>query len=209
MTRYKGKIYEYDVCNEPMNEDGTMRESLWFTVIGPDYLDIAFRAARAADPSARLILNDYSNENKGNAKADGFYELVKGMKDRGIPIDGVGFQMHLIAQYPVQEENVRANIRRFTAMGLFVSFTEIDVRVALPVNAEKEAEQTAAYIQLMEIARTEKNTGSYIVWGYTDKKSWIPGEFPGFGSAHLFDKGNKPKPAFDAVQAMLTVPVKK
>jgi endo-1,4-beta-xylanase len=128
------------------------------------------------------------------------------MKDRGVPIDGVGFQMHLMARDPVQEEAVRANIRRFTDLGLFVSFTEIDVRVALPLDAEKEAQQTAVYTKLMEIARSEKNTGSYILWGYTDKKSWIPRFFQGFGSAHLFDNNNKPKPAFESLKAMLSVP---
>jgi len=196
MTRYKGKIYEYDVCNEVLNEDGTMRDTIWYKTIGPDYLDIAFRTARAADPDARLILNDYSNEYAGTPKADGFYALAKDLKDRGVPIDGVGLQMHLMAQDPVSEEALLENVRRFGDLGLFVSFTEIDVRVANPLTAEKEAEQIDAYSKLMEIALGEKNAGSFIMWGFSDKRSWIPRAFPGFGFAHLYDQNDKPKPVY-------------
>ena len=196
MTRSKGKIYEYDVCNEVLNEDGTMRDTIWYKTIGPDYLDIAFRTARAADPDARLILNDYSNEYAGTPKADGFYALAKDLKDRGVPIDGVGLQMHLMAQDPVSEEALLENVRRFGDLGLFVSFTEIDVRVANPLTAEKEAEQIDAYSKLMEIALGEKNAGSFIMWGFSDKRSWIPRAFPGFGFAHLYDQNDKPKPVY-------------
>lgn len=203
MTRYKGRIYEYDVANEVLNEDGTMRDTIWLRIIGPDYLDIAFKTAREADPKARLILNDYNNEYAGTAKGDGFYTLVKDLKERNIPIDGVGLQLHMIAKDPIKEAALRKNIQRFNDLGLFVSFTEIDVRVAVPLTPEKEKEQTAAYKKLMEIALTEPNAGSFIVWGYTDKKSWIPATFPGYGDAHLFDREVNPKPVWAELKTML------
>lgn len=206
MTRYKGKIAEYDVANEVLEEDGSMRKTIWLKTIGDDYLDIAFKAARKADPKAKLILNDFNNENMGNPKADAFYELVKSLMQRNVPIDGVGFQMHLMGMYPVQEEDVRANVARFRELGLTVSFSEIDVRVKLPMTPEREEEQIAAYTKLMEIVQTEPNVDSFIMWGYTDKMSWIPQVFPGFGFAHLYDWDVKPKPVYEAIKKMIVEP---
>ena len=209
MSRYKGRISEYDVCNEVLNEDGTMRDTIWNRTIGPDYLDIAFKAARAADPAARLLLNDYNNEYMGTPKGDGFYNLVKSLKDREVPIDGVGFQMHIAAKDPLNEAAFLGNIRRFKDFGLSVSFTEIDVRVAEPMTPEKEAEQIAVYSKLMETALSESNTGSFIMWGYSDKRSWIPRVFPGYGFAHLYDRNDKPKPVYDALKKMIIDSTKK
>lgn len=109
----------------------------------------------------------------------------------------------MIAKDPIKEAALRKNIQRFNELGLFVSFTEIDVRVAIPTAPEKEKEQTAAYKKLMEIALTEPNAGSFIVWGYTDKKSWIPATFPGYGEAHLFDREVNPKPVWAELKTML------
>jgi len=210
MTRYKGRIAEYDVANEVLNENGTMRETLWYKTIGPDYVDIAFAIARKADPEAKLVLNDYNNETKGSAKSEAFFKLAKSMKDRGIPIDGVGFQMHLMAKYPPVEKAIRDNIRRFADIGLFVTFTEVDVRIEMPVTGEREAAQIAVFETLLDIARTEPNARNLIVWCYTDKNSWIPRFFPGYGSAHLFDADLKPKPAYLALAGMIrSKPAKK
>jgi endo-1,4-beta-xylanase len=203
MTRYKGRIVEYDIANEVLADDGSWRDTIWYRTIGPDYLDIAFLSARAADPGAKLILNDYSNEAMGQPKADAFFELVKAMKERGVPIDGVGFQMHLDAQYPVNEEAIRANIRRFGELGIAVTFSEIDVRVKMPVTPERESLQIAVYTKLMDIALSEPNAKSFIMWGYTDLRSWIPQFFPGYGSGHLFDRQINPKPAYFALKSML------
>lgn len=203
MTRYKGKIYEYDVANEVLNDDGSMRGTVWYRTIGDDYLDIAFRTAHEADPAARLILNDYGNEYAGTPKGDAFYALVKGLMARGAPISGVGLQLHARARDIVDERALRETIKRFRDLGLFVSFTEVDVRVAMPVTPEKEAEQVATYTKLMEVALSEPNAASFIMWGYTDKLSWIPAFFPGYGSAHLFDRDVKPKAAYRAIETML------
>lgn len=208
MTRYKGKIFEYDVCNEIFNEDGTFRDTVWYRTLGPEYVDIAFKTAREADPDARLILNDYNNEYMGNPKADACYELVKSMKARGVPIDGVGFQLHMMAEFPIDEAALRGNMRRYAELGVSVSFTEVDVRIKMPVDEAKEAAQTAAFLKLLEVALTEPNAKSFILWGYTDKKSWVPGTFPGYGSAHPFDREEKPKKVWQAMKDMIEAPVK-
>ncbi|MCX7655172.1 MAG: endo-1,4-beta-xylanase [Treponemataceae bacterium] len=202
LTRYKGKFYEYDVCNEVIDDNGVLRNSIWMRTIGPDYIDIAFKTARAADPSVKLILNDYNNEYAGTVKGDAFYNLVKGMVDRGVPIDGVGFQLHVLAEQPVNKDAIRANIKRFRDLGLSVSFTEVDVRIKMPVTPEKEASQQAVYEDLLRIALEEK-VSCFVLWGYTDAYSWIPGTFAGYGSAHPFDHNKKPKKLYGALQNIL------
>jgi len=203
MTRYKGRVCEYDVANEVFNEDGSMRDTFWYRLIGPDFLDIAFRAAREADPQAKLLLVDYNTEFAGSAKADAMYELVKDMKERGIPIDGVGHQLHCPAEMNFDEEALRENVRRFHALGLFTSFTEVDVRIKMPVDGDDEERQNRIFSTLMNIAITEPGAGSMVLWGITDKTSWIPRAFPGYGSAHLFDKEMRPKPAYHALMKVL------
>ncbi len=204
MKRYRGRIREYDVANEVLNEDGTLRNTVWLRTIGPEYIDIAFKAAREADPDAKLLLNDYSNEYAGTAKGDAFYELVRGMAERGVPIDGVGLQLHMIAENPLRRDALDENIARFNALGLYVSFTEVDVRVLMPVTPEKEAEQTAFYEGLLEAATAQEGAGSFILWGWRDAKSWIPAAFAGYGSAHPFDVQGKRKPLYDAMVKVIS-----
>lgn len=196
MTRYRGRVQEYEIVNEPIEEDGSMRKTCWYENIGPDYIDIAFTTARKADPDAKLILNDFNNHYMGTPKGDAFYALVKGMVERGVPIDAVGFQLHIIAD-PFDEAALLNNIRRYNELGIDVTFTEIDVRILLPVTPEKEKIQFDIYSTLMNAALSEKNARSFILWGYTDKRSWVPASFPEYGSACPFDKQIKPKPVYN------------
>ena len=96
---YKGKVVEWDVANEIMGDDGTLRHNLWYNTIGPEYIDDAFQWAHEADPGARPLLNDYNNQGKGR-KSDAIYNLVSSMQTRGIPIDGVGFQTPIGTCWP-------------------------------------------------------------------------------------------------------------
>lgn len=204
MTRYKGRVSEYDVANEIFNEDGTMRDTIWRRLIGDDFLDIAFKAARAADPAAKLILCDYNTEYAGTAKGDASYELVKELKARGVPIDGVAFQLHCMAEIPFNEEAIRENVRRFHEMGVTCSFSEVDVRIKLPADEVTIGLQNNVYERLAAIARTEPGAKSLILWGLSDKGSWIPRAFPGFGSANIFDKDMKKKSAYHALMKGLS-----
>ncbi len=203
MTRYKGRIAEYDIANEVIADDGTLRETVWLKAIGPDYLDIAFSAARAADPAAILVLNDYSNEYEGEVKADAFYEFVRDLKERGVPIDAVGFQLHLEAKRPVDVKALRSNIRRFGDLGLGVSFTEIDVRVQIPSTEERVREQDEVYGTLLDVALTEPNVRGFIMWGYTDLRSWIPQFFSGYGYGHIYDRQMNRKSSYFVLKERL------
>lgn len=169
MSRYKGKIAEYDVVNEMFNEDGSMRQNIWYKTIGADYIELALKKAHQVDPDAKLLLNEFNNEEKGHPKADAMYNLVKNLKERGIPIDGVGMQLHLDARIPV--ENSKAY----------------------------ESAQENIYLMLYKIASEMPNVTSFITWGISDKHSWVPSTFPGTGNALLYDEDFKPKPVYNAI----------
>ena len=137
--RWRGKILAWDVVNEAIEKDGTFRKTYWKDNVGQDYIDLAFRKAHEVDPKAKLVYNDYGIEGRG-PKADAAYELVKGMKQRGVPIDAIGFQCHWeVGKHPAVEE-IRANIKRFGDLGLEVWITELDLRVKMPATAEELAE---------------------------------------------------------------------
>lgn len=217
LTHYKGKMHSWDVVNEVVMDDGsglrnnnediaTSNYSIWADSATDDSLITeAFYKARTADPDAILIINDYSNETMGNAKADKLYSLVAGWINDGVPIDGVGFQLHLMEKYTPDYAAIRANINRYIALkpGFEVHFTEIDVRIEEPATEAKLANQAAIYSHLMDIALDYPEVTVYITWGVTDKYSWIPGFFTGYGSALIFDDLYEPKPAHDALLDML------
>ncbi|MBB5225055.1 1,4-beta-xylanase [Treponema ruminis] len=200
MSRYKGIISEYDVVNEMFNEDGTMRETVWLKTIGPDYIEHALRKAHEIDPDAKLYLNEYSNEEKGHPKADAMYNFVKDLKERGVPIDGVGMQLHLDTTIPCSEEAIRANLERYKELGIDISFSEVDIRIPTGDNAAaNEGRQQEMYEMLYRFAREMSNVKSVITWGISDKHSWVPSFYAGKGSALLYDNKLKPKPVYEAV----------
>jgi endo-1,4-beta-xylanase len=137
--RYAGKIHAWDVVNEPFVDDGTRCDTIWLRGLGQDYVADAFRWAHAADPAAKLYLNDYNVEGI-NTKSDAMYELVKSLKAQGVPIDGVGFQAHYDLAKPFPSD-VAGNLKRFADLGVEVAFTELDARFKLPVTESALAQQ--------------------------------------------------------------------
>jgi len=209
LERYKGKITQYDVVNEAINDDGTMRESIWYTKVGPDFIDLAFQMAHKADPTAKLIYNDYDVAFKGGAHADACYELVKGMVERGIPINAVGFQLHLCGDQPFNEKALRDNIKRYEDLGIEVEFSEVDVRIPASAGDQIYANQELVWKSLFTVALTEPNVSTFAMWGYCDLLSWIPPVFPGYGQAHLYDKLYQPKPVYNDIKKLLSENINK
>ncbi|GAA4892916.1 endo-1,4-beta-xylanase [Streptomyces coeruleoprunus] len=198
--RYKGRIDHWDVVNEPFNEDGTRRQSVFQRVLGDGYVAEAFRAARAADPAAKLYLNDYNVEGI-NAKSDAMYNLVRSLKAQGVPIDGVGLQAHLIVgQVP---STLRANIQRFADLGVDVAVTELDIRMTLPATDAKLAQQKADYKAVTQACLAVARCAGVTVWGFTDSDSWIPDFFEGQGAATPYDENYRPKPAYYGIAEAL------
>lgn len=226
--RYKGRIHGWDVVNEALNEDGTLRQSPWYRIIGEDYLAKAFEFAHEADPQAELYYNDYSLE--GEAKRKGAVELVRKLKAAGAAIKGVGLQGHMRIDRPSARQEAET-IEAFAALGLRVHITELDVDplprdtpgnsadiaaagkgkgplnpAANPYTAglpnEVQQALAARYAELFEVFVAHRDVIDRVTfWGVTDGDSWLNG-FPIRGRTNyplLFDRDGKTKPAFDAV----------
>jgi endo-1,4-beta-xylanase len=118
---FRGRVRSWDVVNEPFNEDGTLRETIWSQALGPDHIEQALRWAHEADPNAKLYLNDYNLESLG-PKSDAMYALAQDLLARGVPLHGVGFQGHLGIQYGFPG-GLTENLQRFADLGLEVAFT--------------------------------------------------------------------------------------
>ena len=199
-THYRGQVAHWDVVNEPFNEDGTRRQSVFQQRIGDSYIAEAFRAARAADPTAKLYLNDFNVEGV-NAKSTAMFNLVQSLQQQGVPIDGVGLQGHIIlGQTP---STLQQNIQRFANLGLDVAITELDIRMNLPRDAAKDAQQANEYRAVVNACLAVTRCVGITVWDYTDKYSWIPGVFPGQGAALPYDENLNRKPAYSAIHDAL------
>ncbi len=222
--RYKGRIQSWDVVNEALNEDGSMRQSPWYKIIGPDYLEKAFQYAHQADPQALLCYNDYNLEN--DAKRNGALALVKRLKTQGVPIGCVGLQDHDHLDWPTPEQE-DATISAFAALGVKVGISELDIDVLpraargntadVSFHAEQDpklnpyvnglpdavAKQLAArYADLFRVF--VKHRGEIVrvtFWGVTNRGTWL-NNFPVRGRTNyplLFDREGQPTPAFNAV----------
>ncbi len=201
VTHYKGKVYSWDVVNEPFNEDGSLRQDVFSQAYGGSgYIAAALRAAHAADPSAKLYLNDYNIEGTG-AKSNAMYALVQSLKSQGVPIDGVGFESHFIlGQVP---SSLQSNLQRFAALGVDVAITELDDRIQLPATSANLTTQAGDYAAVVNACLAVSRCVGVSQWGVGDADSWIPSAFPGYGAATMYDQNYQPKPAYTATQHAL------
>ena len=197
--RYAGQVDAWDVVNEAIDWDGSLRNTLWLQAMGPAYIDLAFGWARQADPNALLLYNDFGHEGLG-AKSDGVYALVQGLVQRGVPIDGVGFQAHFSLDLPrPSREEIAANMDRYAALGLAVYVTEMDVAISEPATTQEFFAQAEVYRDLMAACVSRPNCHGLTTYGFTDKHSWLNEQRPGLGAALPFDAGFGPKPAYYAL----------
>ena len=207
---YAGQIFAWDVVNEALADNGQLRDSIWYDQPGiglPDfgYIAQAFQWAHAADSSAILFYNDYNVEDASSAKSTAMYNMLKALLAQGVPIGGVGLQLHtMTGSGGPTIAGLDANVARLAALGLQVQFTEMDVRI--PVNSRGQASQADLQAQAQRyhdiVGVCLKYPACTLVqtWGFTDKYSWIPGSFPGYGAGLPFDLQYQPKPAYDAMQ---------
>jgi endo-1,4-beta-xylanase len=204
MGRYRGKVPVWHVVNEAMHDkSGELRESFWLEGLGSDYIELAFRLAHAADPTAKLIYNDYGGEEL-DRKSNAIYHLVKTLKQKGVPIHGVGFQMHKIASNPPNPAAVAENIRRLGALGLDVYITEMDVQIHGNPTPPKLEAQSRVYRQMLEVCLKAPNCKGLMVWGLADHFSWIPYHYKRPDAPLLFDTAYKPKPAYEAISSLFS-----
>jgi endo-1,4-beta-xylanase len=193
---YRGRIDAWDVVNEAVADDGTgLRNTVFRQRLGDGYIADAFRLARQADPQARLFYNDYGGEGL-NTKSDRIYELVRDLRAAGVPIDGVGLQMHISATSRPSDAAIAANMRRLADLGLVVHISEMDVRINnAPGTLQARLElQRAAYRDVVRVCVLEPRCEAVTFWGFTDAHTWLTGDSP-----LLFDAQYVPKPAYFGV----------
>lgn len=205
--RYKGRIHEWDVVNEAVAENGRLRDTIWLRMLGPEYIAKAFRWAHEADPDALLFYNDFGADIP-NGKANAIYELVKGLVQDGVPIHGVGLQMHVShsQRYLLTTEAVRAVMDRLGDLGLQVAITEMDVRINSAASTLQESYEIQAgiYANVLRACVEAPNCHTFITWGISDRYSWITGH-TGLEDWPLpFDENLNPKPAYFAIVDVLT-----
>jgi endo-1,4-beta-xylanase len=228
VDRYQGRVQVWDVVNEGIDEDDIgWRRSPWFTILGPEYMERAFRLAHDADPKATLLYNDYNEHNPGRRRF--LVEVLRDYKRRGVPIHGVGFQGHVGLDYPDMQE-YEASIAAIAAEGLPIHITELDVdvlprasgytgaeistNVALSerlnpwtngLPADVDARLTARYRQLFELFLRHRDTIARVsTWGTHDGESW-KNDFPVRGRTNyplLFDRQMRPKAAYAAIASL-------
>ena len=227
--RYDGKVYSWDVVNEALNEDGTMRKSVFLQKLGDNFVTEAFRIAQAAAPNTQLYYNDYNNEQP--AKRAGCIALIKKIQAAGVRIDGVGIQGHWhLGKIPLKE--IEESLVQYSALGIKVMFTELDIEVlqrdfqGADVGQRMRADSTtnpyknglpdsiqqqlaSDYKALFQLFLKYRNSiGRVTFWGVNDGQSWLNG-WPVPGRTNyplLFDRNFKPKPAFYAVMELKADP---
>lgn len=212
---FAGKVFAWDVVNEAIDGNGKVRHSIWYdgpgiglAGKGTAYVEQAFRWAHEADPKALLFYNDYADAGF-NAKSDAIYAMVKDFKARGVPIDGVGFQLHLrlgargLDSFP-------QNLARFAALGVQIHITELDCGIPIgpdgkPLHEGDLKKQARIYRRVSDACAKQSACTAIQTWGITDKYSWIPHHTHGkLGAALLFNNDYQPKAAFGAVMEALS-----
>ncbi|EJD50552.1 family 10 glycosyl hydrolase [Auricularia subglabra TFB-10046 SS5] len=197
---FKGRVYAWDVVNEAFNDDGTMRESVWFTTLGEEYIELAFRWARQADPHAKLYLNDFNFESI-NAKTTAAVALVRRLKAKGVPIDGIGVQAHMIlGSVPT---DMQQTLQRFSDLGVDVALTELDIRGDLPETPAKLAQQAKDFRTAVDACLAVRRCVGITLWQFTDALSWIPSTFPSQGFGTPWSERLQKKPAYSAIRNAL------
>ncbi|TYT63367.1 endo-1,4-beta-xylanase [Natrialba swarupiae] len=203
--RYHGRIDAWDVVNEAVADDGSMRKTVWYDALGEEYLADAFRWAREVDPNVDLYYNDYGAD-EVNEKSDAIYDLLERLLERDVPVDGVGLQLHALGDWP-DPDSIAENVRRFNDLGLEVQITEMDVAFHQGEEPEDPLEAQAEYYSEVVEACLEAGCETIVTWGVGDGTSWLRG-FKDFGERYtgdplLFDDRYEPKPAYHAVKDAL------
>lgn len=201
---FKGKVASWDVVNEAFEDDGTYRNSIWLQKLGTDYIARAFQYARQADPDAQLFYNDYGHE-YSTAKRTAILNLVTSLKTRGIPIDGLGLQMH--TRYNQTDANISSAITSAAATGLKVHISELDIALnpdnnqALTYTASLADQQAAKYKSIVKMyyAIPKAQQFGITIWNVTDGDSWIPVEYNRPDWPLPFDRNYQRKAAYQGI----------
>ncbi|MDQ2972894.1 MAG: endo-1,4-beta-xylanase [bacterium] len=205
--RYSGRIKQWTVVNEAFTRDQHLYDLRdWWAdnTGGLGYIDNAFIWARQADPNSKLILNDFNNE-AINDTSNAMYDYIKGALSRGVPIDGIGMQMHIDGTHPPTKDEVISNMKRFAALGVGVYVTEFDVNMAdvKANNADKDRIQENIYYEMMRACIESKVCSSFAFLGIYDGETWYNHIGLKDPRPLMFDDRFQIKPAYWGVRGAL------
>jgi endo-1,4-beta-xylanase len=224
VSRYRGRIWQWDVLNEMMTDSNPSQinpNDFWISHLGTGVIADAFRWAHAADPEALLCYNDYNiaGEDGSNAKFNAAFQTVQNLVAQRVPINCVGDQGHLDLQFGFNQVLMTQDLRAYASLGLKVAITEADVRTFVETTDSNQtpivsptdptpshtANPAGAdwYIGMLQSCLAVRACISFTVWGFADAESWIPGTFKGEGDADLYDVNLNPKPQYTALQQTL------
>ncbi len=193
MSRYQSDITLWDVVNEPLSDNGGFRDSVWFEAMGERYIDLALQQARRVDPSATLLINEFDIAFAG-PKFDALLQLVDNLQARQIPLDGIGFQLHLFADFD-QFDELASHFAAIAARGLDIYITELDVSLSANTTLSTQAD---VYQQIATICLQQSRCRALQMWGLTDQYSFRSNFDP-----LPFDRAYQAKPAYRALQQAL------
>lgn len=196
MTERYPDVDIWDVVNEAFEEDGSYRNSVWYQAMGKDHIHKAFIRTREQDPDATLIYNDYDISWAG-PKSDAAYTLMQELLSSSVPIDGIGFQMHLDTGFN-DIASVKERFAAFAALGLDIYITELDVSM---LDGDSDQDQARIYGEVADACLAEPACKALQIWGITDRYSWRKPNDP-----LIFDRNYQPKPAYFALQDSLSAP---
>lgn len=213
VSRYAGRIATWDVVNEVVAHDplsqGKWRDGIWYRLLGPRHVDLAFAAAAQADPKAKLFINDYDLEDdspRTKSRQDAIISIIQRLQDKNIPVHGVGLQAHLYAERKIGVRNLQSFLKTLASLGLKIAITELDViDWRLPSDPYERDQLAAAKVSEFLSAVTSVVSPEMITtWGMSDVHSWVGETFPRKDDARArplpFDKDWQPKPMFDVLQ---------
>lgn len=208
VSRYRGRIYAWDVVNEALDTDSSLRELIWSRGIGPEYIELSYRWTHEADPDALLFYNEYDPGGWGaqsGQKVDALYRLLADLKERNVPLDGVGLQMHLRIDDAPTYEGLKQSLERLAELDLPIQITETDVRMSYqgeptPAQLQKQAD---IYRDLIQACLDVPQCTGFWFWGFTDRHTWVSSFMGQSGAPLIFDRYYRPKPAYDAIAQAL------
>ncbi len=210
VNRYKGVIDGWDVVNEAISDSaGSLRKTYWYNMLGEKYIDIAFMAAHKADPNAVLFINDYNTE-RDTVKLNATIDLINRLKSRGVPVSGIGLQMHTRMDIP--EEVIAHSLRKAAETGLKVHLSEVDIifnrhndkqgggeQLYHELTSEMAQEQGEKYMHIANLYRSivpKDQQYGITLWGFNDRTTWINPFFDLNDWPTIYDDNLRRKPAY-------------
>ncbi len=205
VSHYQSKIESWDVVNEAFDEKGNLKENIWQQQIGDDYIEKAFTYAHEANPQAKLFYNDF-NLAQNNRKKNAVLKLCQTLKEKNIPIHGVGFQMHINIHTPVYSE-IKSHLNDFANEGLLVRISELDISInplSRDIETASERKLRAQAEKMLAVFKAYCTLPGNLqhgitIWGISDQDSWIPGYFNRVDFPLMFDSNYQPKPAYCSI----------